>query len=98
LTVFKKTSSLAGDYQCNAIKVDEENKKASVKFTLINEDCKSNEKTCSNGQCIEESLVCNNKTDCEDGSDEASCYSSGNCKIYLKFSPKNKKLSIFNSM
>lgn len=82
LTFHKKHSSLAGDYRCNAIRVDDDNKKVSDKFTLIIEDCKENEKTCKNGQCISESFICNNVTDCEDGSDESSCYSSENCKLY----------------
>ena len=35
--------------------------------------CGSNEATCSNGQCISCSKVCDGNFDCTDGSDEQSC-------------------------
>ncbi|XP_063983584.1 basement membrane-specific heparan sulfate proteoglycan core protein-like isoform X16 [Diachasmimorpha longicaudata] len=39
--------------------------------------CQYNEATCSNGDCIPKSFVCNNKFDCTDGSDEMRCNPHG---------------------
>lgn len=39
--------------------------------------CEENEWSCGNGVCLPQDVRCDNKKDCEDGSDEASCI---NCK------------------
>ncbi|XP_023290722.1 basement membrane-specific heparan sulfate proteoglycan core protein [Orussus abietinus] len=39
--------------------------------------CKYDEATCSNGDCIPKSYVCDNKFDCTDGSDESRCSPHG---------------------
>ena len=35
--------------------------------------CKSHEFECTNGNCIDDRMVCNGNNDCEDGSDESEC-------------------------
>lgn len=35
--------------------------------------CQYDEATCSNGECIPKSYVCNDRLDCTDGSDEMRC-------------------------
>ncbi len=45
--------------------------------------CEENEWRCGNGVCLPQDVVCDNRKDCEDGSDEASCKT---CKWQRLFS------------
>ena len=37
--------------------------------------CQQDQFTCSNGECISQSLYCNDAVNCSDGSDEVNCRS-----------------------
>lgn len=41
----------------------------------LNQECSTNQFGCGDGQCISNSLRCNNKYDCQDMSDESDCES-----------------------
>ena len=48
----------------------------------IAQDCRSDQFTCDNGECIPGHLQCSGKTECSDGSDEKLCRK---CTYYLFF-------------
>ncbi|XP_046613235.1 basement membrane-specific heparan sulfate proteoglycan core protein isoform X7 [Neodiprion virginianus] len=76
--------SHGGDYVCEAlgVPVNTPGRTATAHVTVekyeLNssrpkEACKYDEATCSNGDCIPKSSVCDNRMDCTDGSDELRC-------------------------
>ena len=42
-------------------------------ITIFNTGCRDNEVTCTDGKCISKYYECDNKNDCDDGSDESGC-------------------------
>lgn len=44
-----------------------------ISFILLPLGCEKNEFRCSSGLCLPQDVVCNQKRDCVDGSDEANC-------------------------
>ena len=54
-------------------------RESNLLISCFNSECKANEYECSYGKCIAQSLVCDNKPDCENGEDEvtAICGKSG---------------------
>lgn len=51
--------------------------------------CTANQFRCSNGRCIDKSLECNRKYDCDDGTDETSCGKLSAIFIYHPNTPES---------
>ncbi|XP_072931305.1 basement membrane-specific heparan sulfate proteoglycan core protein [Epargyreus clarus] len=88
LEINQVTSSDGGVYICQAYQYLGQ-PGAEVRVFLKVEDpiptvgpkaCRPDEATCSNGQCISKSNVCDGRRDCSDGSDEDSCPENGKCE------------------
>ena len=48
-------------------------------FSFIDHLCKPNEFKCENGRCVSDDLICNNRNDCFDNSDETFCCTKFTC-------------------
>lgn len=72
------------------------------KFSLnpaTHQSCTNDEYACSNGECIPQSAVCDNVTDCSDGEDEQECSCAHNeVSMYKIISALLRKYSKKNSL